>query len=185
MPVTITACGNATPPGGRQIATVTVASQDYQEFILTDSSGSALGQSGASPIYVSVPTRVSASISNTACVIATSGSVVVTNTISASISSGSVALLAGANMIGTACAVMSGAWGVSASVVNSPSVVVVSAAASLESISNRVVRPKRYATSAAEGVAMFRTFRYSRVVRRAEPQVLSRREPANPIPRIG
>ena len=64
MSVTITASANSTPPDGTVIATTQVGGKEHQLFIQVDDSGSSLGQVGASPIYVSVPTRVSASISS-------------------------------------------------------------------------------------------------------------------------
>ncbi len=53
---------------------------------IRDANGSQLGAGGASPLFVSVGNGVSASISNVASVIVSSGSVVVTNPLSASIS---------------------------------------------------------------------------------------------------
>lgn len=54
MPVTITACANSTPPAGTVVATQTVSGQDYQQFILVDNAGSALGQAAASPVYTAL-----------------------------------------------------------------------------------------------------------------------------------
>ncbi len=78
---------------------------------LRDASGLQLGVSAGSPLFVAassvVTNQVSASISNVASVIVSSGSLVVTNALSASISGGSVALLTGANVIGSASVIQS------------------------------------------------------------------------------
>lgn len=83
MPVTITACANSTPPGGTIIATKTVASQDYQQFILSDNNGSALGQASGSPVYFSlVNSTGSVAITNptgSVNIINSTGSMLVTN----------------------------------------------------------------------------------------------------------
>ena len=63
---------------------------------------------------VTVINALSASISNVASVIVSSGSVVVTNGLSASVSGGSVALLTGANVIGTASAIQGTAAAITA-----------------------------------------------------------------------
>lgn len=83
MPVTITACANSTPVGGTIIATKTVASQDYQQFILSDNNGSALGQVSGSPVYFSlVNSTGSVALTNptgSVNIINSTGSMLVTN----------------------------------------------------------------------------------------------------------
>lgn len=77
MAVTITACANSTPPDGTKIATCSIGGENYQLFIQTDAAGNTIGVAG-SPF--------SASITNTPSVVVSSGSLVVTNALSASIS---------------------------------------------------------------------------------------------------
>lgn len=86
MSVTFAASENATPAVGTIIATCVVDGENYQLLILTGTDGQPLGMA-ASPVHAAV-----------------------VNGVSASISGGSVALLAGANVIGTASAIQSGVW---------------------------------------------------------------------------
>lgn len=161
--VTITACANSTPPANTVVATCALSdSSNAQLVMLSDSARNIHGVSG-SPLFASVGNalsasisggsvallagvnsigdvanilnRISASISNSPSVVVSSGSVVVTNglsasisnsltvgnALSASISGGSVALLAGANSIGDVANILNR---ISASISNSPSVVI-------------------------------------------------------------
>jgi hypothetical protein len=153
------ASANSTPASGTLVATHTISSAEHQVMHIGDAAGSILGTSSsplhaavtnvvtvaqgassaspwpfrpmdtggqqygvgvASPLYVQHSDGVDAAAVNAASRLMTEASII----------GGSVALLAGANVIGTASVIQTGAWSVAASVVNSPSVFVTSAVAS-------------------------------------------------------
>ena len=122
--ITITASANSTPPANTVVATCQLAGgQHVQQMMMTD---------GANVAVVDSASRIltAASIVNSPSVVVASGSLVVTNALSASISGGSVALLAGVNAIGsisvTNLAGSAAGSPLFVSVTNSPSVIVAS-----------------------------------------------------------
>ena len=133
MGVLFSASANATPASGTNVATHTINSAEHQVMHLGDASGSILG-TAASPLHAALTNSPSVFVTSTLAsplwvqlsdgvdsATITAASRLATD---ASIIGGSVALLAGANVIGTASVIQSGTWALSASVVNSASVVV-------------------------------------------------------------
>jgi len=96
MSVTFGASNNATPASGVVVATCSIESEEYQLVILADAAGNSRGVGAASPLFVSAcltnlagsaaGSPLFTSITNSPSVIVSSGSVVVTNGVSASIS---------------------------------------------------------------------------------------------------
>src|SRR3990167_6320673 len=140
MSVTFTASANATPASGIVIATCTVSSEEYQLIILAGQDGNTFGVGIASPLFTRLSDGTDSVLVNAASRLTTEASLiggsinaasaVVTNIVSASIGSGSitvdkvdtvvstsvaggsVALLTGANTIGTASVIQSTPTGI-------------------------------------------------------------------------
>src|SRR3990167_4322028 len=142
MSVTFTASANATPASGIVIATCTVSSEEYQLIILAGQDGNTFGVGIASPLFTRLSDGTDSVLVNAASRLTTEASLiggsinaasaVVTNIVSASIGSGSitvdkvdtvvstsvaggsVALLTGANVFGSASAIQGTPAGVAA-----------------------------------------------------------------------